>query len=262
MANQEAKTQEVGSVFDLLGKSFDIVKLNWQTFLFVNILTILAAFSTLAPMASHKDISTLESGLSGLSGLELGLVASLGTIFVLGFIIINAYFFVMQQILSTRASKGEKPTVGQLFNEANKRLFRIILLFLLSSLIILGGLLLLIVPGIIAIGRIAMSPYIMIDKNLGVLDSIKESNRTSKKYTWKVWAAILVLFFVGILGAIVGAIPYIGQIIGTIVTISFSLVLGLRYFQLKKLDSSSETSQGATAPPPPIETPHANPVIS
>jgi hypothetical protein len=261
MANQETSTADIGSAFDLLGKSFDIVKQNWQVFLFVNILTILGSLSALAPVSSDEDsanVSALESGISGLSGLEIGLVASLGLIFILGFLIVNAYFFVMQQILITKASDGQKLTAGQIFNEANKRLFRMILLFLLGGLIIGLGLILLIVPGLIAFARIVMAPYVMVDKNLGVMDSLKESNRLSKKYSGKVWAAIGVSILIGIGVALVDIVPFAGQIAGALITIAFSLVMALRYFQLKKLDSNSE----AVAPPPAVASPPVSPAVS
>lgn len=267
MTNQETQAADIGSAFDLLGKSFNIVKQNWQLFLFVNILSILGAVSAIAPISTDEDTSksasALESSISNLSGLEIGVVASLGVIFVVGFILVNAYFFVMQQILITKTANGQKLAAGQLFNEATKRLFRLILLFLLAGLIIAVGLILLIVPGIIAIGRIAMAPYVMIDKNLGVMDSLKESNRLSKKFTWKVWGAIGVTILIGIVvSAIQAVIPYAGQILGTLITIAFSLVLALRYFQLKKLDSNSEASQPTVAPPPAVAGPPANPAVS
>ena len=43
MAKNESGGAKVGSVFDLLGKSYRIVKENWQLFAVVNIFTVLYA---------------------------------------------------------------------------------------------------------------------------------------------------------------------------------------------------------------------------
>lgn len=96
------------------------------------------------------------------------------------------------------------------------------------------GFLLLIVPGIIAIGRLALAPYIMIDKKVGIEEALKQSNELGKKYFWKVWAAILVMILVtAILAGLLGIIPILGPLASVAVSIAFSVVLALRYQQLR-----------------------------
>lgn len=228
---------ELGSAFDLLPKSWEIVKKNWQTFAILYSLTLLSAFLGSLP-GYEEDGYTGFTGapLNEFSGLQLSAALGAG---LLTFLIIAAVFillYAMTTILEVRATEGKTPTVGLLFEEANKNWLwlRLVGLALLSVLILIVGLILLIIPGIIAYGRIIMAPYHMIDKDLGVIDALKASNQMAKEFPGKVWAAIGVTILVTIAVGILGVIPVLGTIAGTLLAIAWSLVIVLRYQQLKK----------------------------
>jgi TRAP-type C4-dicarboxylate transport system permease large subunit len=99
--------------------------------------------------------------------------------------------------------------------------------------IIVVGFLLLIVPGVIAVGRLAMAPFIMIDKKAGIEDALKQSNELGRKYFGKVWAVVGVTILISVLTAIISGIPVLGPLAGTAIAISYSVILALRYKQLK-----------------------------
>lgn len=239
MAEEVAKksNKEVGSAFDLLGRSWEIVKNNWVVFAVVNIFVILGGLSNAAGDPTIKEGETpsqFSDNLSSLTGMEIAAIAGLGSIVLLIFAIVAILLFVMTTSLEVKSSAGKKPDLSELFKDGKKYFFRMIGVGILSGLIILGGFILLIIPGFIAITRLIMSPYHLVDKDLGVVESLKQSNEQAKGNAGKIWAAIGVTILVSIGASILGVIPVLGALAGAAVTIAFSLVLVLRYQQLKK----------------------------
>lgn len=236
----QPKTVEVSSAFDLLPKSWEIVKRNWQAFAAVNILSLLAAVAALFGETNSDDpYSRLNGGgaMSGLSGVGLGAALGVGAIVVLILAAVGIVLYAMMTVLEVKSSEGKKPTVSELFEAATKNWLwlRLVGLLIVGGLIIVAGLILLIVPGVIAFGRVVMAPFFMVDKNLGVMDSLKASNELAKNHTGKVWAAIGVTLLVAIASGILNSIDTIGPLLGTLLGIAFSLVLVLRYQQIKNL---------------------------
>ncbi len=78
---------------------------------------------------------------------------------------------------------------------------------ILYGLIILGGLILLIIPGIIWAIKYKMYSYLIIEKGLGIRESLRESARMTKGSKWKLfWFTILagLINLVGVLALGVG----------------------------------------------------------
>jgi multisubunit Na+/H+ antiporter MnhC subunit len=230
------KNVKVGSVFDLLGKSYQIVKDNWQMFAVVNIFAVLyAVMDALNPGdydTTKGDNGLMFSGPAELSGFQLSTIIGGGLLILLLFMAVNFFFFVMGTSLEVKSSAGKKPNFSELFNDGKKYFFPLLGLVIILAVVIGVGLLLLIVPGIIAIGRLAMAPYIMIDKKVGIEEAMKQSNELGKKYFGKIWAAILLMILVAIVTGIISAIPILGPLAGAAIAIAFSLILALRYREL------------------------------
>ena len=86
-----------------------------------------------------------------------------------------------------------------------------------------------------ATSRLIMSPFHLVDKDLGVIEAIKQSNDKAIGRMGLVYGAIGVMVLISILASIIGAIPVLGPLVGAGITIAYSLVLALRYQQLKKV---------------------------
>jgi uncharacterized membrane protein len=86
---------------------------------------------------------------------------------------------------------------------------------LLVSLVIVGGMLLLIVPGIIFALMFMFATFIVIDRELGPIEAMKESNRLTKGYKWSLLGFILVITLLNLLGLI-------ALVVGLLVTIPVS----------------------------------------
>lgn len=238
MSDVSASKQQIGSAFSLLSKSAQIVKANWPAFALVNGLAILSALGQMFEGPDKIDSNWAEqfsSRISGLSGGELAAVLGVGFGVVLLFAVVAVFLFAMATSLEVKSSAGKKPKAPELFKDGQKFFFRIIGLMILVGLMVIGGFILLIIPGIIAIGRLAMAPYHMVDKDTGVMEAIRQSNALARGKMSLVYAAIGVTALVSILASIVGVVPIIGPLVGVAITIAYSLVLALRYQQLKKI---------------------------
>jgi len=234
MPRKSSKKVKVNSAFDLLGKSFEIVKNNWQLFLFVNIFAVIYAFlEALNPSDRDAENQTnaIMNGLSGFSGFHPSIIVG-GGLLILLFAAINFLFIVMTISLETKSASGKIPDYNRLFNDGKKYFFPMLGLIIISVVITAIGLLLLIIPGIIAIGRLAMAPYVMIDKKVGIEEALRQSNQLGKKYFGEVWAAVLVMIVISIIAGILGKVPLLGPLAAVAITIAYSVVLALRYQQL------------------------------
>lgn len=200
-------------------------------------MTIIGAIFASLSVYDEKDVDAKYQSIGSLSGLDasqIAAVAGAASIVILIFVVIGIFLSVMATSLEVKSTAGKKPTLGELFNDGKKYFFRFIGLCILLGIIIVFGLLLLIVPGIFALGRLAMAPYHMIDKDLGIIEAIKASNEQAKGRMTKVYAAIGVTILIGLGASMVeGLLPVIGPLLAAVISIGFSLVLALRYQQLK-----------------------------
>ena len=237
MTQSSAPTEKkVGSVFDLPAKSLKIVKENWKVFAIVNVLSIISAIFTIFDSSSAKDnkFSGFDKNAIA-SGGELSVALGAGIVVFIIFLAIGIFLYAMSTSLEVRASKGETPALKTIFEDGKKYWLRLFGLNIVAGFIVLIGLILLIVPGLIAIGRLVFSSYQMVDKDLGIEDSLKASNNMSKGRASAVWSAILLFVAIAILTGIVSAVPVIGPIVGTAAAIAYSLILVLRYRELKAI---------------------------
>ena len=85
-----------------------------------------------------------------------------------------------------------------------------VLASLLVGVIIVIGIVFLIVPGIIFACKLAFTPYLVVDRQMTVIQAIEESWRMTRGYAWTVFLVGLLgvpIFFAGLLCCGVGVIP-------------------------------------------------------
>lgn len=236
MANQTASKVNTGSAFDLLGKSLEIVKNNWQMFTLVNIFGIIYAITdglNWGDYDNNKINNPLLSSPSEISGAQLGSIIGGGLLILLIFAAINFFFIVMGIALQLKTAGGRKPDFNELFDDGKKYFFPMLGLIIVMAVVIIIGFILLIVPGVIALGRLAMAPFIMIDKKVGIEEALKQSNELGKKYFGKIWAVIGVTILISLVTGIISGIPLLGPLVGAAIGIAYSVILALRYQQLQ-----------------------------
>lgn len=227
MGTETSKTQPV-SAFALFDKSKDLVLANLTTY---GILLVLPFLTTLAS-AMNSDASKfkMSPNFSGfnLSATQLGYgsLAALAVMFVFTILTVMTYAMNLQVI------EGKKPVLDDLWPVVRKFFWRIVGLSIVTALVIIAGFIALIVPGLIFIRRYILAPYVLIDKDLGIGDAMRESARLSKPYAGSIWGLLGVMMLL----SLTSLVPIIGWIVSFVLTSLYTAAPALRYLELKKLD--------------------------
>jgi uncharacterized membrane protein len=193
--------------------------------------------------AISSVVYLFSQGLGGIGGLSgfIGFGAAMGLAAISGIFSV-AYSIFLTNPLSysvsytyLRAVRDDEVEVKDMF-EAFSCYWDAVAASLLVGLIVFVGMIFLIVPGIIFGCKLAFVPFLVIDRKMGTIDSIKESWRMTGGYAWKV-------FLIGLLGI---PISIAGLICFGIGIIPASMWISAAYASLYYAVSSS---QQAAIPP-------------
>ncbi len=180
---------------EAIRQGYEAVKKNF--FLILKILVMLAFVYTI-PNAVQKSVAD-----NGNLFIVIGIL-----IWILN-IIVNMGLIQ----ISIKLAQQEKVVIRDIFY--TKSILTFVVASFLTGIIVFAGFILLIIPGIYFAIRLQFSTYLIVDKKLGIMDSIKTSWRITKGHTWNLFLFGLLLFLLNILGAI-------ALVIGLIVTIPTS----------------------------------------
>lgn len=215
--------------FDLVPKSWELVKKHRT--IVATVFAVPVLFNLLSIFNGDRSVSSTEMlNARDLTAAAFGVGAGLAVIFL----VIGMVFQVMALFLEVRVVTGKKDIeLNDLWEAAQKYFFRLIGLVFVLSLLVLGGLILLILPVFFVITRVFLAPYVMIDEDLGIVDSIKRSNELTKG-NWKpIWTMIGVLLLFTIVPSL-AVFGTVGQLVAVFVGIALTFVPALRYVELKK----------------------------
>ena len=141
--------------------------------------------------------------------------------------LINLMAFVFQLFIgiglikiSLKLCDGQPIEINDLFS--GYRLFwKYLAVSILVGLIVLGGFILLIVPGIIWAIKYQFTQYLVVDKNMGVIEAIKRSGLMTKNEKWNLFLFGLLLGLINIAGAIVFGVGLFATIPTTMIAAAF-----------------------------------------
>ncbi len=221
---------KIGEAFQLINASWDALKLNISTFILVVLVPALVVMAAslffLLPAFFSENGSNTATALSSFVAFIV-MVAAL---------VVALIFLPAITITQLASARGKKVAFGEVFEESKQFVLRYIGLVLLGALVagaplILSFLLIFVIIGIFLIPLavawamvvaffLVVAPFILIDKNLGVVDSIKASYELTKKH----WQWVLAIFVVNFVIGLPQIVPVIGWVI--------SLVLSIAYFCL------------------------------
>lgn len=137
--------------------------------------------------------------------------------------------------LELRAAQGQSVTTAALYRESFRYFWRVIGVALLTGLATFAGFLLLIVPGFILVRRFLLAPYYVIDKDMGVMEAIRQSTKDSKKASGAIWGSIGVYVVIFIVSIVIGAAFSFQQGIAAVLT-TLAEISGVFLFALRYLD--------------------------
>lgn len=97
---------------------------------------------------------------------------------------------------------GKKPPLSLLFTDGGKYLWRTIGAYILYMLIVFGGFILLIIPGIIWMLKFSQAFYLIVDQDMGIMDSLKKSAEITAGVKWELLGLSILSTLINILGII------------------------------------------------------------
>ena len=109
----------------------------------------------------------------------------------------------------------KKPEISDLFY--TKSILNFILVSIVRGFIVLIGYILLIIPGIILSIKFQFAEYLVVDKNMDVVEALNKSWEMTKGIKWN-------LFIFGILLFLINVVGFIALLIGLFITVPLSMV--------------------------------------
>ena len=109
-----------------------------------------------------------------------------------------------------RAARGGTPDVSALFVAFRGDYVQAVLASLLMGALISIGFVLLVIPGFIAVVRLAWVPYLVTDERLDAVSAVRESWARTRGHGWTIFGIFLLaipICMVGLLLLVVGLIP-------------------------------------------------------
>ncbi len=139
------------------------------------------------------------------------LIGLIGMIGYLAFIAISVGSYMSVGSASTR---GQTISVKQAIKQATAKALPLTGAAIVAFLAIAVGFALLIIPGLIALGRLSLTLVVMMEENLGAFASVKRSWRLTKGHTMEMLGAIFAGEFMsggGLLGPTTAIAPLFGR---------------------------------------------------
>jgi len=127
-----------------------------------------------------------------------------------------------------KAVRGERIEIKDMFSVFQKNYWNAVVANIVVGVIVGLGIVMLIVPGIIFACRLAFVPYLVIDREMDVMDALRMSWDMTRGYGWQIFFMGFLAFFIAIAGLIVlfvGVIIAVMWISAAFATIYYSVVL-------------------------------------
>jgi len=173
-------------------------------------------------------IGGIETSLSYLNNFLVKKNILLGFSLMFLYIILYMIFNLGLIKISLKFYDNEKPKISDIFSQYHL-FFKYFLASILYTLISILGYLLLIIPGVIFSIRLCFFGYLIVDKNSGVIESLKKSWEITKGNTWNLFILLILLVLINILG-------FLALVIGLFWAIPTSLLA--QAFVYRKLSES------------------------
>ena len=104
-------------------------------------------------------------------------------------------------LLGIRRAAGKETPVSTLW-EPYSHAIPLIVMFVLMAVLIVAGFFLLVLPGIYLSIAYSFSPYLIVEKNMGVWEALETSRKAITEYWWRYFGLMLVALLLVIIGSI------------------------------------------------------------
>lgn len=170
----------------------EVVKKGWDEakksfWFFVGVIVLFVVLIAIISMASTAVINRYMG--NGFVGFVVGVVN----------IILTSYLSIGLILIGIKKAKNESTSIGDLFVG-----FPYVASYIGASviyfLIVLAGFILLIFPGVVWSIKYGFYPYLIIDKKMKAIESIKASAKITHGFKWDILGVWFVIELIGILG--------------------------------------------------------------
>ncbi len=145
--------------------------------------------------------------VSWLSGFILGMLGQKGN-FISGLFNLAITTLVDLGVVATMLKVYDAPDSGTFSDLWHpQQYFSYLAATLLTAIIVVVGLILLIVPGLIAAVALIFVKFIVVDRNMGPIDALKESARITKGHRVTLLLFVLAVIVLNIVGALLLIVP-------------------------------------------------------
>lgn len=158
-------------------------------------------------------VTLITSAIQGSLNLNKQFLPSF--IFSLLMWVINSIIAMGIINICLKLTDGKKPNIKDIFY--TKKLFNFILASIVRNLIIIAGLILFIIPGIIFSIKLQYSEYLIVDKKLDAVSSIKDSWKMTKGVKWNLFLFAILLGLINVLGIL-------ALLVGLLITVPLTFI--------------------------------------
>jgi len=162
----------------------------WKYFLVLLLIGIICVL-----ISSVSSVFNIGQGMGGAGAIVLGILS-----LAYGILLTNPIGYGVS-FAYLKAARGDTLDVKDMF-EVFHNYWNAVLANLLVGVIVIIGFVLLIVPGIIFACKLVFTPYLVVDRKMGVIEAVKESWRMTNGHAWKVFLIGLLSIPIGIAGLI------------------------------------------------------------
>ncbi|MDB5189443.1 MAG: hypothetical protein JWL82_400 [Parcubacteria group bacterium] len=186
----------------------DCISFGWRTFkarpwFFIGVSLIVVAISFVSGLLQGFAASALGKTPGGIVSFLISLLAD--NLIAIG--ILSIYLKAHDAVMSAEFKDFMRFKLYWVFLAAS----------ILVSFLTIVGLVLLIIPGIIVMTMLCFTATLIVDRNLGPIEAIKESARLTKGNRWKIFLLLIVVVLLNIVGAI-------ALIVGVLIAMPISML--------------------------------------
>jgi uncharacterized membrane protein len=139
-----------------------------------------------------------------------------------------------------KAVRGERIEVKDIFYPFQRNYWNVVIANIVVGIIVGLGIFMLIVPGIIFACRLAFVPYLVVDREMDVMDALRVSWDMTRGYGWHI-------FLMGLLAIPIVILGLICFIVGVFVSVMWiSAAFAVMYHAVAKKDGIPETRYPAS----------------
>lgn len=229
-------TGKLSSAFSLFKPSMDAVAINLGSIIGLILLPII-------PFVVLFFLFIAAHGSNGANVILLGLTVLL-VVALYAYIVLTSISLLL---LTLAGARGQHMTMNEALKSSTPFFWRFLGLSIILWVLEVIGLILFIIPFFFVLKRYLLTSYYMVDRNLGIRESMRVSSEDSKKYSGALWGILGVYFLIGL----PSVVPFIGSLVTLVLGIMYYAAPAIRYLQIKGEKPVFKMPGSAAAPTPP-----------